>query len=54
MTKDCGGVDPQNPFNTRRVGPPADHKNMLNYGVHPDGLVNPEETPAAVSEYQLK
>jgi len=33
---------------------PPDQINRLSYCLHPDGYINPYETPVALTEYQLK
>lgn len=33
---------------------PTDQINRLSYCLHPDGYINPYETPVALTEYQLK
>lgn len=33
---------------------PLDQINELSYGLHPDGDINPYETPSMLTEYQLK
>lgn len=44
-----------NCFNRRQEKTvPRDQINMLSYCMHPDGFTNPNETPSALSEYQLK
>lgn len=33
---------------------PPDQINRLSYCLHPDGYINPYETPVTLTEYQLK
>jgi len=52
MTHDSHAQD--NLKQGRRKTIPPDQINRLSYCLHPDGYINPYETPVTLTEYQLK
>ncbi|KAL4097836.1 hypothetical protein QTP88_022543 [Uroleucon formosanum] len=53
MTDDSHARDYILDRNVRSTFPP-DQINRLSYCLHPDGYINPYETPVTLTEYQLK